>query len=274
MNRVRQRTRAQAAHTDDWLITYADMITLLLCFFVMFFVILSSRKNGQQEAPAAGATAHVAHVFTQATTQATSAHTVKRDLTFDHLGGLDQSHAISAPAVALVAPVSSGAEPIVPSNGMNTDAAQIASNSEPQGSPDIDEKRDRITVLEMSSSAFFDSGSAKLSGRGTSILKGVAVELQSDRYEGYQIVVEGHTDDVSIATQQFSSNWELSTARAAAVVHFFLDQGIQANRLRAAGYADTNPEVPNRDLDGNAIPENQAQNRRVVIKLEKIEKAG
>jgi flagellar motor protein MotB len=272
MNRVRHGIRAQPAHTDDWLITYADMITLLLCFFVMFFVILSSRKNGQQEAPAAGATAHVAQVFPQATAQSTSTPVVQRDLTFDKLGELDQSHANSAPVVALVAPVSSGAEPTVSSNSANTDAAQIASTSELQNSPDIDKKQDRITVLEMSSSAFFDSGSAKLSSGGKSILRGVAVELQSDRYEGYQIVVEGHTDDAPIATQQFSSNWELSTARAAAVVHFFLDQGIQANKLRAAGYADTNPEVPNRDFNGNAIPENQAQNRRVVIKLEKIEK--
>src|SRR5580692_8486925 len=103
MNRVRHGTRAQAARTDDWLITYADMITLLLCFFVMFFVILSSRKNGQQEAPAAGAAAHVSP---QATAQSTSAHVVQRDLTFEKPGELDQSHANSAPVVAFVAPVS------------------------------------------------------------------------------------------------------------------------------------------------------------------------
>ncbi|HMK68945.1 MAG TPA: hypothetical protein VK433_10375, partial [Stellaceae bacterium] len=51
------------------------------------------------------------------------------------------------------------------------------------------------------------------------------------------------------------------------------DQGIPARRLRAAGYADTFPKAPNRDAGGTAIPENQAKNRRVVIKLEKIESA-
>jgi chemotaxis protein MotB len=56
------------------------------------------------------------------------------------------------------------------------------------------------------------------------------------------------------------------------VVKFFLEQGIAPQKLRAAGYADTFPVVPNRDASGKSIPENQARNRRVVIKLEKIEK--
>ena len=94
----------------------------------------------------------------------------------------------------------------------------------------------------------------------------------SDKYKSYQVTVEGHTDDSPISTLQFPSNWELSTARAAAVVHCLLQQGILAQRLRAAGYADTFPVALNRDAHGQAIPENQARNRRVVIKLEKIEK--
>jgi len=101
----------------------------------------------------------------------------------------------------------------------------------------------------------------------------MAVDLRSNRFKDYQITVEGHTDDTPISTARFPSNWELSTARASAVVHFFLDQGIPALKLRAAGYADTFPKAPNRDVNGIAIPQNQSQNRRVVIKLERIEKA-
>ena len=56
-------------------------------------------------------------------------------------------------------------------------------------------------------------------------------------------------------------------------IPFFLDHGIAPQKLRAAGYADTFPRVPNNDAQGNPIPENQAKNRRVVIKLEKVEKA-
>ena len=101
------------------------------------------------------------------------------------------------------------------------------------------------------------------------ILGQVAASLSSPRFAHDQVTVEGHTDDAPIHSAQFPSNWELSTARASAVVHFFLDAGVAPSRLRAAGYADTFPLVPNRDAAGRAIPENQARNRRVVIKLER-----
>jgi chemotaxis protein MotB len=110
-----------------------------------------------------------------------------------------------------------------------------------------------------------------LSDPGQSILGSLLGRLQSPAFAAYRITVEGHTDDEPISSAQFPSNWELSAARAAAVVRFFAEHGIPANRLRAAGYAQTHPLAPNRDDAGNPIPENQAKNRRVVIELEKIE---
>ncbi|HKX08832.1 MAG TPA: OmpA family protein, partial [Stellaceae bacterium] len=140
-----------------------------------------------------------------------------------------------------------------------------------KGTAEVEQKGDRLTTVNMSSATFFPSGSATISADGQGVLADVAQRLKSDELRDYLITVEGHTDDAPISTPQFPSNWELSTARAAAVVHFFLDQGIPAQKLRAAGYADTFPKLPNRDAFGHAIPENQAQNRRVVIKLEKID---
>jgi len=267
---VRRRTREQAAHTDDWLITYADMITLLLCFFVIFYVILSSRKNAQQEAPAVESTAYRAQLSLQAPARAIAAHIAQRDLTSGTLGEFNLSRIIPAPVMATAVPANAGVGPI---SGTNSNVTEIANSSESREKPDIEPKGDRITAFEMSGPAFFDSGSATLREDGKSILRGVAVQLKSDQYDGYEIVVEGHTDDAPIATQQFSSNWELSMARASAVVHFLLDQGIPSTKLRAAAYGDTHPKVPNRDVNGNVILGNQAENRRVIIKLEKIETA-
>jgi chemotaxis protein MotB len=142
-----------------------------------------------------------------------------------------------------------------------------------QGTPIVAQTGERITTLQISSGAFFGSGYAALSGAGKAILHDVAATLKSGEFAAYRVSIEGHTDDTPIATAQFQSNWELSTARAAAVVRFFLEQGVPARKLTAAGYADTFPIAPNRNADGTVIPENQAKNRRVVIKLEKIASA-
>jgi chemotaxis protein MotB len=270
MIRVQQRMRASATHTDDWLITYADMITLLLCFFVIFFVLLSSRRNGQEEHFAAQDLAPRARDARPAKLHETLTGAARPDPRITVFNEFDGSGNSLADEVAARMGRPLHARSTVTSNG-DSAVTPAEPGSRPEPAADTEPKTDRISLLEIASSAFFGSGSADLSESGRSILRDVAAELKSTQYDGYQIVVEGHTDDIPIATAHFSSNWELSIARAAAVVHFFLDQGIPANRLHAAGYADTRPKVANRDVDGNVIPENQALNRRVVIRLEKIE---
>jgi chemotaxis protein MotB len=79
--------------------------------------------------------------------------------------------------------------------------------------------------------------------------------------------VQGHTDDSPINTPQFPSNWELSAARASAVVRYFAEKGIATERMRATGFADTIPKVPNRDPQGNPIRVNQEENRRITIRV-------
>lgn len=255
MNRVQHGMRAQRVHTDDWLITYADMITLLLCFFVIFFVVLSSRKNGQEDTQAAHVFAPTARDGRPTQSQELLAAAAPSGAKVSVLNKLAHSGDSLADEAAARIGQPLRARPV-------TVTAAAPAAAAPKG--------DRIHVLEMSSSTFFGSGTANLSQSGKSVLRDVAAELKSDQYEGYHIVVEGHTDDTPIATAHFSSNWELSTARAAAVVRYFLDQGLPAQKLQAAGYADTRPKLPNRDAEGNAIRENQAQNCRVVIRLEKI----
>jgi chemotaxis protein MotB len=149
----------------------------------------------------------------------------------------------------------------------------VADRLRAQGTPLIEQEGDFVHTAQISSTAFFAVGSATLSASGRAILLDVATNLRAPRFDGYQITVEGHTDDAPISSALFPSNWELSTARAAAVVHFLLEQGLPAARLRAAGYADTFPIAPNRDLAGRPLPENQARNRRVVIRLEKTDVA-
>lgn len=234
-----KKQRRRGPRTDDWLMTYADMITLLLCFFAIFLSV-SVPKDEQMEQ----AREKVRERF--------AAQNVLDQFVLD---------------------------PISPVGARSNEKEiydrlpSIVDMYEKGEGVHIEQEGDRITTIEMDSSAFFASGSSVLSDEGQKILGELQEKLTGRDYINYSITVEGHTDDNPIKTAQFPSNWELSTARAASVVRFFLEHGIDPERLRAAGYADVFPKVPNRDSNGNAIPANQLQNRRVVIKLEKIEKS-
>lgn len=236
--------RAAISHADDWLMTYADMITLLLCFFIVFLSMSVPKKAPDAEVQRPKEEKSV----------------MQGNLPFHGINvATFRTQMLEEEEVKVIKPVPKPIE------------IQAAPPPQPPAKPP-GPKGDRITTLDMNSATFFDIGSSTLSEGGQGVLLDVTTTLTSHQYRDYIITIEGHTDDAPISTPQFPSNWELSTSRAAAVVHYFLGQGIPPQRLRAAGYADTFPKVPNRDAAGEPIPENQAANRRVVIKLEKIVK--
>lgn len=120
-------------------------------------------------------------------------------------------------------------------------------------------------MIEFPSYLVFDQGSALIKPGMDPILSTVASSIKSSPDQDYLIDVEGHTDNVPINTQQYPSNWELSTARATTIVRSFLNEGISPNKLRASGFADTRPKTSNYNTDGTQNPQAQAQNRRVTI---------
>ncbi len=117
----------------------------------------------------------------------------------------------------------------------------------------------RGLVIELSSDLLFAPGSASLNARIYPILDRVASLIKSCKNK---VIIEGYTDSTPVRTGPYSSNWELSTARAISVLKFFVNQeGIPANRFIAAGYGPTKPIFP------NDTPEHRAKNRRVWILL-------
>ncbi len=131
------------------------------------------------------------------------------------------------------------------------------------------EETDKGLVLELASSSFYESGSAEFKKSAIPILEELATLLNDFDYEDYLVEAEGHTDDVPIKTRMFPSNWELSAGRATRIVRFFIAKGQEKEKMRAAGFSDVVPKVPNLDEFGNPIPENRELNRRVVLKIER-----
>ena len=112
--------------------------------------------------------------------------------------------------------------------------------------------------IVLSSGVVFDTGRAELTPQARRRLQQVARLLEP---MGKQLMIEGHTDDRPIHTSRFPSNWELSTARALAVVRLFADGGIPPGRMKLVGYAEHQPRRP------NDSEENRRINRRIEIKV-------
>ena len=119
---------------------------------------------------------------------------------------------------------------------------------------DLTDKGIRVTFVD---SIAFASGSVQLNGRARSLLERAA-ELASSVAA---VEVEGHTDNVPIATSAYPSNWELSAARAAAVVRFLAVQpdSLAPRHYSATGYGEFQPR------DTNDTPEGRARNRRITV---------
>lgn len=114
--------------------------------------------------------------------------------------------------------------------------------------------------IEMSSSLLFESGDATLGNHALELLGKISSILKD---QNNAVRVEGFTDDRPIHNVRYPSNWELSSARAAAVVQLFIEEGLDASRLVAAGYGEFQPVAP------NDSQENRAKNRRVVLMISK-----
>jgi len=122
-------------------------------------------------------------------------------------------------------------------------------------------------VIEMASKSFFIPGTSKITPNGLLMIAGWSETLTNDKFKYFYVEVEGHTDDDPINTPQFPSNWELSAARAAAVVRVLETRNVHPFQLKVVGFGPSHPKVPNRDAQGNAIKANQAKNRRIVVHL-------
>ena len=126
------------------------------------------------------------------------------------------------------------------------------------GRVELTELRGKMTV-KLKDKILFSSGSAALGKDGRAALAAVADALRN--VQGKTIRVEGHTDDVPTAPAVFATNWELSTARALAVVRFLQAAGVDPTRLAAAGYSQYQPVSANDSAEGRSL------NRRIEIVL-------
>jgi chemotaxis protein MotB len=243
---ARKRRHEEHENLERWLISYADFVTLLFAFFVVMYSI-SSINEGKYRV--------------LSDTLLAAFHTPPKTLQPIQVG----TEGISGDPSALKDKDRRGKpNPVqmIRPGPANTPLRQIADEFRQALSPLIDKKlinihRDDLWVeVEINNSILFPSGSAQLEEAALPVLQKLADIL--GKYPNH-IQVEGFTDNLPISTIAFPSNWELSAARAASVVHVFMRQGVQGERMAAIGYGQYRP------VASNATPEGRNKNRRVAV---------
>lgn len=223
----RRRDDIPQDNPDRWLLTYADLITLLLAFFIIMYSMsrIDAKKFGQVSQALQG-------ILKGGGPSA---------IHLPDLNSLSPGHGIMR--VGDLKMLQTKVQQQVNKLGRDKDVAA--------------EVNERGLVIHIMESAMFDEARADLKPRARELLDLVAGDIV---HLPNQVRVEGHTDDRPINTDRFPSNWELSTARATAVVRYMIDNhGYPPEKISALGYASYRPFLPNNSM------ENRARNRRVDI---------
>ena len=206
-------------HSEPWLVSYADMMTLLFGFFVIMYSFAVAKLDDDP-----------------------NMIKIRKELA-SYFGG------------QYIDPIANMDESIKRYIDNHPDLKKsIEVTSDPEGL--------RIVIT---SQLLFKSGEATLAPDTQPLIEKI-VQSISNQGKNFGVRVEGYTDDVPIRSSSFDSNWELSAARAITVLRVFEAHGFEPSRLQATGFGEGHPLAPNHNANGLSIPENQAKNRRVVIR--------
>jgi chemotaxis protein MotB len=255
LGKARQRNRYERWHVpesldrepDPWLMTYLDLITLLLALFVVMLAMARLGPGMQAKPP------EVAAGISLAKLPAEPAPAWAADLPVipAEWANIPEPPAPASADVA-VAPTEPLEKPVPP---VKMPTAEELGLTDLGKSVNVQINRQSVS-FRISSELLFTSGQATLSAQGAPLIKKLADVINRSKYP---LSVEGHSDNVPILTRQFGSNWDLSSSRATAVLRELVHDGVDPQRLRAVGYGDTKP------LESNDTAEGKAANRRVEL---------
>ena len=235
---AKKESKEPAKPSTAWQGTYGDMITLMLCFFVMLYD------------PTEVDMTQMSQIQTSLSVQQESMESPNGGETLSAGKLANLGNMISSlPAVEKGKSLSLAKKKAISLFAPEVNSAKITISSDERG-----------VVISLASDAFFEQGSAEIDIEETrDILLKLAKFFQDSELKNRRFRIEGHTDNTPVENDVFPSNWELSAARAANVLHYLADFGVDENAFSIAGYADTRPMFSNETKEG------QAYNRRVDI---------
>lgn len=265
-SRGHEEEHEEHENEERWLVSFADMMTLLFCLFMVLFAISSVNTSKFESLKASLSESFNGQILSggKSIMQTGTTQSTERASPQPPTPALMPREAISAQITRA-----------------KKDQSADAAKREQEGFKalkrrlDADAKRLGLTgkvqttvrprglvVRLLTDGVLFDSGQAVLKPQSESILSGIGRILAGEGT--HPVVVEGYTDDQPIASAQFPTNWELSGARASSVVRHMISDGVPMNRLSAQMFAQKHP------IASNATTEGRAKNRRVEIVLTRL----
>jgi chemotaxis protein MotB len=227
---VKKKPEAEKENAERWLLTYADMITLLLALFIVLYATSKQDPVKFQQIAVS-----LSRAFNVPVLEASASSSLIS------IGDQATSYVGLTGVGAVIGP----------------ELISFAQKEDLGDQISVTASRDAV-VISLGGALTFGSGSSELRPEARTALDLVASSIRSlsDRNP---VRVEGHTDDTPPNAGRFPTNWELSAARAGAAARFLAEAGVESDRITAVGYADTKP------IADNNTPEGKVRNRRVEI---------
>jgi chemotaxis protein MotB len=257
--------------SERWLVSFADMMTLLFAVFMILFAISSVNTSKFEALQRALQDAFSGKVLSggKAVMATGSSEDTKRAAAEPPMPSLQALNAVAK------------VQNLTPSQVQQQKAAAVAEEEDfkklkrridelarkegLQGRVKVTIRRRGLVIQMLTDKVFFDSGQAVIKPGAERLVSKIATVIRDERT--HPIVVEGHTDSVPINGGRYSSNFDLSGARAAAVVDDFIGHGVLARRVSLGGQAANEP------VASNSTPAGRAKNRRVEVILNRIHNA-
>jgi chemotaxis protein MotB len=245
----RRKKKHEHVNHERWLVSYADFITLLFAFFVVLYSTSQVDKKKMQQVSAA----------IQGGFQQMGVFSVPTGPNSQLKAGAVPNPAptsLPTPVLNDLVPVGSRPKPAVPLSQIKSELEGALSEEIAKHQVEMRLAADGL-IVSLREVGFFNSGDAQLLPGAEPVLVHVGQVLGS---AGFEIRVEGHTDNIPINNAHYHSNWELSTARATQVVLMMVKEcGFHPERLSVGGYAQFEP------VAGNDTEEGRRRNRRIDL---------
>ena len=244
-----------------WLATFADLMSLLMCFFVLLLsfsemdvikfkqiagslsIAFGVQRDLKLEQPPMG-TSIIAQHFSPGRPDPTVLDVVKQQTTDIQLPNLDVTNMREQQVEEMVQEVQ-----------------QVLKEEIEEGTVDVEADGDRV-LIRIRERGSFGSGTDQLAEESKQLFQRIAETIKPKIEDGGDILISGHTDNLPIRSSRFRSNWDLSAARAVSVAHALLESGdLDPSQVVVTGHADTRPVASNDTRAG------RAENRRVEIAL-------